>query len=104
LGQKLTRRFSGKLQNVLERMGQGQHVFRSYWKHSFLKQYEKFQTFLRSEVVSNDLKDFRLKKSLHELAAVRQRFQQVTDRFAGFQPKPSTCMRSSTCWLDWLNP
>jgi hypothetical protein len=85
LGQKLTRRFSGKLQNVLQRMDYGQHVFRSYWKHSFLKQYEKFQTFLRNEVVSNDLKDFRLKKSLNELAAVRLRFQQITDRFASFQ-------------------
>jgi len=85
LGQKLTRRYSGKLQNVLQRMDHGQHVFRSYWKHSFLKQYEKFQTFLRNEVVSNDLKDFGLKQSLGELAAVRRRFQQVTDRFARFQ-------------------
>jgi hypothetical protein len=84
-GQKLTRRFAGKLQNVMERIEQGQHVFRAYWKHSFLKQYEKCQTFLRNEVVSNNLKDFRLKKSLAGLDQVRATFQQVTDRFASFQ-------------------
>jgi hypothetical protein len=28
---------SGKWQNVLERLGHGQHVFRTYYKHSFLR-------------------------------------------------------------------
>jgi hypothetical protein len=42
-------------------------------------------TFLRNELVSNNLADFRLKKGLDHLDAVRQRFQTITDRFAGFQ-------------------
>src|SRR6202008_2318815 len=58
---------------------------RAYFKHAFLKQYEKFSTFLRNELVSNNLADFRLKKGLDHLDAVRERFQTITARFAGFQ-------------------
>ena len=50
-----------------------------------LKQYEKFSTFLRNELCSNNLADFGLKKGLDHLDAVRQTFQAITDRFAGFQ-------------------
>src|SRR6516164_1868744 len=36
------------------------------------KQYEKFSTFLRNELCSNNLSDFGLKKGLDHLGAVRQ--------------------------------
>ncbi len=38
-----------------------------------------------NELVSNNLADFRLKKGLDHLDAVRERFQTITGRFAGFQ-------------------
>jgi hypothetical protein len=60
-------------------------VYRAYFKHAFLKQYEKLLTFLRNEVCSNNLKDFGLKKGLDNLQAVREKLQVVTDRFAGYQ-------------------
>ena len=66
-------------------MEQAHHVFRSCWKHSFVKQYEKWRTFLRMEVVSNNLKDFGLKKTLPYFEAVRQRLGEVVDRFADTQ-------------------
>ena len=50
-----------------------------------MKQYEKFSTFLRNEICSHNLSDFRLKKGLEHLAAVREKFLEVTDRFATFQ-------------------
>ena len=50
-----------------------------------MKQYEKFSTFLRNEICSNNLSDFGLKKSLEHLAAVREKFLAITDRFATFQ-------------------
>ena len=84
-GTRLNRRMRGKLATVIDRVEHGHHVFRAYFKHAFLKQYEKFATFLRNELVSNNLADFRLKKGLDHLDAVRQRFQTITDRFAGFQ-------------------
>jgi len=54
----------GKLATVIDRIEHGHHVFRAYFKHAFLKQYEKFATFLRNELVSNNLADFHLKKGL----------------------------------------
>jgi hypothetical protein len=70
---------------VIEQIEHGHHVFRAYWKHAFLKQYEKFSRFLRNELCSNNLRDFGLKKGLDHLDAVRKRFQTITDRFAGGQ-------------------
>jgi hypothetical protein len=84
-GQRLHRRLSGKLATVIDQIEHGHHVFRAYFKHAFLKQYEKFATFLRNELCSNNLKDFGLNKGLDNLAAVRETFKVITNRFAGFQ-------------------
>jgi hypothetical protein len=84
-GTRLNRRMRGKLATVIDRIEHGHHVFRAYFKNAFLKQYEKFATFLRNELVSNNLADFQLKKGLDHLHAVRERFQDITGRFAGFQ-------------------
>jgi hypothetical protein len=89
-GVRLNKRLNGKLATVIEQIEHGHHVFRAYWKNSFLKQYEKFSRFLRNELCSNNLRDFGLKKGLDHLDAVRKRFQIVTDRFAD-------------CQAQWLN-
>jgi len=82
---RITKKLKGKLNTTLEQVEHGHHVFRAYWKHAFIKQYEKFSTFLRNEVCSNNLADFGLKKGLDHLAPVREKFLAVTDRFAAFQ-------------------
>ena len=84
------RRMRGKLATVIDQIEHGHHVFRAYFKHAFLKQYEKFSTFLRNELCSNNLYDFGLKKGLDHLDAIRATFQAITDRFAGYQ-------------AEWLN-
>ena len=89
-GRRISRRMNGKLATVIDRVEHGHHVFRAYFKSAFLKQYEKFLTFLRNELVSNNLNDFGLRKGLDHLDAVRATFQAITDRFAGYQ-------------AEWLN-
>src|SRR6201993_1419229 len=89
-GTRVSRRMQGKLATIIDRIEHGHHVFRAYFKNAFLKQYEKFSTFLRNELVSNNLADFRLKKGLDHLPAVREKFQVITDRFAA-------------CQAQWLN-
>jgi hypothetical protein len=84
-GQRVTKKLNGKLATTLEQIEHGHHIFRAHWKHAFVKQYEKFCTFLRNEVCSNNLADFGLKKGLEHLAGVREKFLSVTDRFATFQ-------------------
>ena len=84
-GWRVTRRLRGKLQTVLDRVLQGHHTLRAYYKNSFVKQYEKFRTFLRLEVCSNHLPDLRVRKSLHSLPLVRDVSRQIIDRFAQLQ-------------------
>jgi hypothetical protein len=84
-GTRLSRRHRGKLATLIDRIEHGHHVYRAYFKNAFLKQYEKFATFLRNELCSNNLADFGLKKGLDHLDAVRSTFKAITDRFAGFQ-------------------
>jgi len=84
-GGRITQRLQGKLQTTLEQIEHGHHIFRAYWKHAFIKQYEKFATYLRNEICSNNLSDFGLKKGLEHIAAVRDKFLTITDRFASFQ-------------------
>lgn len=84
-GSRVTKKMKGKLNTTLEQIEHGHHIFRAYFKHAFVKQYEKFSTFLRNEICSNNLSDFRLKKGLEHLAAVREKFLAITDRFATFQ-------------------
>jgi hypothetical protein len=84
-GVRLTKKLRGKLATVIEQIEHGHHVFRVNFKNALLRQYEKFSRFLRNELLSNNLTDFGLRKGLDHLDAVRQKFQAITDRFAGFQ-------------------
>jgi hypothetical protein len=49
-GVRLNKRLRGKLATVIEQIEQGHHIFRAYWKNSFLKQYEKSSRFLDNEL------------------------------------------------------
>ena len=84
-GQRVTRKLKGKLSTVVEQIEHGHHIFRAYYRNAFIKQYEKFSTYLRNEACSNNLADFGLKKGLDHLAQVREKLLAVTDRFAAFQ-------------------
>jgi len=84
-GLRLTKRLKGKLHATLEQVAQGHHVLRMYCKHAFLRAYEKFARFLRDELCSNHLPDFRLRKGLEHLDEVRATFLAITDRVAAAQ-------------------
>lgn len=84
-GQRITRRFQGKLNVILDQIEHGHHILRAYFKNAFVKQYEKFRTFLRIETCSNNLADFHLKKALDHLPEIGKALRAVNDRFAETQ-------------------
>jgi hypothetical protein len=86
-GHRITRHLHGKLQTVLEKVEYGRHVFRAYWKNGFIKQYEKWRTYLRLEVVSNHLPDLNLRKGLDGLDQIRKTCHGILDRFAANQTR-----------------
>jgi hypothetical protein len=84
-GFRVNKRLRGKLHVVLDRIDHGHHVLRACAKSAVMRMYEKFSTFLRLEALSNNLRDFGLRKSLVNLDAVRKTLAAVTDRFADFE-------------------
>ena len=44
-GVRVTKKLKGKLNATLEQIEHGHHTFRAYFKHAFVKQYEKFSSF-----------------------------------------------------------
>ncbi len=86
-GWRLHKRLPGRLSSVLDQTRHGHHVLRACAKNAVMRMYEKFSTFLRLEALSNNLKDFGLKKSLDNLDQVRRTLAAVTDRFAAFEAR-----------------
>jgi hypothetical protein len=92
-GFHINKRLRGKLQSVLEKIEHGHQVFRACGKNAVLRMYEKFPTFLRLEALSNNLKDFGLRKSLNNLDALRKTLAAVTRTDSPTsRRKPSTSM------------
>ena len=83
--QRITRKLKGKLKTVVEQIEHGHHIIRAYYRNAFIKQYEKFSTYLRNEACSNNLADFGLKKGLDHLGAVREKLLAIAGRFAALQ-------------------
>jgi len=69
----------------MDQIEHGHHVLRAYFKNAFIKQYEKFRTFLRIETCSNNLADLHLKKALDHLPEIGKALHAVNDRFAETQ-------------------
>jgi hypothetical protein len=87
-GQRLLKRMPGTFLHVLQRLDEARHVFRSYWRHGFLKQYEKWNRFLRLEIVCDELqKDFKLNKSLCYWHTMREQLAGTVDRFVTCQTR-----------------
>ena len=85
-GIRLTRWLKDKLHTTLEKIEHGHHIFRAYWKNSLVKQYEKFLTFLRLEVCSNNVADFphlqpvsQLEAAYHQADAALQHIIQLLE-------------------------
>jgi hypothetical protein len=69
----------------LEKLEHGHQVLRACGKNAVLRMCEKYSTFLRLGVLSNNLKDFGVKKSLDKWETVWQSLAAVTDHFATFE-------------------
>jgi hypothetical protein len=63
---------NGKLATVIDQIEHGHHVFGAYWKHAFLKRYEKSSRYLRDFVPGS-----------------------VPQRPCGFSPAPTDCPAGS---------
>ena len=80
-GRRITARYGGKLQTVLDRRNEGQPVLRSYYGSSFVKQYEKGDRLLRTETCLNNTHDVGIGRHLDNLPALHERMLATNQRY-----------------------
>ena len=66
-GRRISKRYQGKLQTVIEDMHLGNPVLRAHYKNGFLKQYVRDHRILRTEPATNSVLDYGIKKAIDNL-------------------------------------
>src|SRR5215213_8535797 len=84
-GRRITARYGGKLQTVLDRRNEGQPILRSYYGSSFVKQYEKGDRLLRTETCLNNTYDLGIGRHLDNLPALKERMLATNTRYLDVQ-------------------
>lgn len=84
-GRKVTKRYRGKLETLIEDLDLPNPVIRSYYHDGSIKQYVRDHLLLRTEPTSNNVTDFRVSKAIDSLPQLRQSMATVTDRYLTIQ-------------------
>ena len=84
-GRKITRRYRGQLQTVIEDLGLPNPVIRSHYKHGFIKQYVRDHLLLRTEPATNNVGDYAVPKAIDHLSGLRQKLSATVDRYLDVQ-------------------
>jgi hypothetical protein len=84
-GRKVSKRYRGKLQSVIEDMELPNPVLRSHYGHGFLKQYVRDHLLLRTEPATNNVNDYGVNKSVENLPELRTKLQDIIDRYLDVQ-------------------
>jgi hypothetical protein len=84
-GRKITRRYRGKLETLIEDLNLPNPVIRSYYRASSIKQYVRDHRLLRTEATSNDVTDFGVPKAIDAMPQLRTAMAAVTDRYLTIQ-------------------
>lgn len=84
-GRKVTRRYRGKLETVIEDLDLPNPVIRSYYRDGSIKQYVRDHLGLRTEATSNNVADFGVPKAIDHLPQLREAMAAVTDRYLTVQ-------------------
>lgn len=84
-GRKITRRYRGQLQTVIEDLGLPNPVIRSHYGHGFVKQYVRDHRLLRTEAATNNVRDYGVPKAIDHLPQLRQKEAAILDHYLDVQ-------------------
>jgi len=84
-GRKVTKRYRGKLQTVIEDMDLPNPVIRSHYGNGFVKQDVRDHVLLRTEPASHNVNDYGCKKAIENLPKVRNNMSSVIDAYHNVQ-------------------
>jgi hypothetical protein len=84
-GRKVTKRYRGKLQTVIEDLDLPNPVIRTHYGNGFIKQYVRDRWCLRTETASNDVTDYGIKKAVQNLPQLQQKLSAICDNYLNAQ-------------------
>src|SRR6267142_1802310 len=84
-GRKVTKRYGGKLQTVIEDLELPNPVIRSHYGNGFIKQYVRDHLNLRTEPATNDFTDYGVRKAVENLPQLRQKMASINDNYLDVQ-------------------
>lgn len=84
-GHRITQRYRGKLETIIEDLDLPNPVIRSYYRDGSVKQYVREHLGLRTEATSNNVADFGVPKAIGALPQLRPAMSVVTDRYLTVQ-------------------
>jgi hypothetical protein len=84
-GRKVTKYYKGKLQTVIEDLDLPNPVIRSHYGKGFLKQYVRDHLCLRTELATNDVTDYGIKKAVENLPPLRDKLASICDSYLTVQ-------------------
>jgi hypothetical protein len=84
-GRKVTKHYNGKLQTVIEDIDLPNPVIRSHYGNGFLKQYVRDHLCLRTELATNDVTDYGVKKAVENLPPLRDKLATICDNYLTVQ-------------------
>jgi hypothetical protein len=80
-GRKVTKRYRGKLQTVIEDLDLPNPVIRTHYGNGFIKQYVRDRWCLRTESATNDVTDYGVKKAVQNLPQLQQKLSAICDNY-----------------------
>src|SRR6267143_2219695 len=84
-GRRVTKRYRGQLQTVIEDLDLPNPVIRTHYGHGFAKQYVRDHLALRTEPATNNVADYGVKKAVEHLPELRQKMGAVIDNYLTVQ-------------------
>jgi len=84
-GRKITTRYRGKLQTVIEDLHLPNPVIRSHYGNGFIKQYVRDHVLLRTESATNNIADYAVNKAIDNLPQLREKLSSIVDHYLDVQ-------------------
>ncbi len=84
-GRKITKRYRGQLQTVIQDLDLPNPVIRSHYGNGFIKQYVRDHLLLRTEAASNNVTDYAVPKAIDNHPQLRPRLSSIVDTYLDIQ-------------------
>jgi len=84
-GRRVTKRYRGQLQTVIEDLHLPNPVIRSHYGNGFIKQYVRDHLLLRTEAATNNVTDYGVPKAVEHLPQLRSKLSSIVDTYLDVQ-------------------